>query len=248
MNSIVFSNVEHLDLSDNNVSDECLPILLKWFVNVTFLDLSENNFTILPECLGEYHRLKHLYLKFCKALEEIRGIPPNLERLFADECYSLSSSSIRMLMSQKLHESGCTHFHFPNTTGRIPDWFEHQSRGVTIAFWYHKEIPSISFTCIIIRLHYGYSPTVKLFVDGYEKEIGLHEFTRRYETVLNNHTTLLHIKLEEDNELGERLLKNEWIHVEFKLGVICGSMRKRYSKIRKWESTCGRRKATRRGV
>jgi Leucine-rich repeat (LRR) protein len=88
MNSIVFSNVEHLDLTYNNLSDECLPILLKWFVNVTFLDLSMNdNFTILPECLSECHHLKHLYLKNCKALEEIRGIPPNLERLFAGECY-----------------------------------------------------------------------------------------------------------------------------------------------------------------
>ncbi|XP_024641925.2 disease resistance protein RPV1 isoform X2 [Medicago truncatula] len=100
MNSIVFSNVEHVELRNNNLSDECLPILLKWFVNVTFLDLSQNNFTILPECLGECHRLKHLYLKKCKALEEIRGIPPNLERLFARGCYSLISSSIRMLMSQ----------------------------------------------------------------------------------------------------------------------------------------------------
>ncbi|RHN52279.1 putative TIR domain, P-loop containing nucleoside triphosphate hydrolase [Medicago truncatula] len=136
MNSIVFSNVEHVDLRNNNLSDECLPILLKWFVNVTFLDLSENdNFTILPECLSECHHLKQLYLKNCNFLEEIRGIPPNLERLFADECYSLSSSSIRMLMSQKLHESGCTHFRFPNTTERIPDWFEHQSRGETISFW-----------------------------------------------------------------------------------------------------------------
>ncbi|RHN52302.1 putative TIR domain, P-loop containing nucleoside triphosphate hydrolase [Medicago truncatula] len=221
MNSIVFSNVEHVDLRDNNLSDECLPILLKWFVNVTFLDLSENYFTILPECLGECHRLKHLYLKFCEALEEIRGIPPNLERLCADECYSLSSSSIRMLMSQKLHESaGCTHFRFPNKTRRIPDWFEHQSRGGKIAFWYHKKLPSISFTFIIIYEHYT---TVKLFVNGYEKEISFDEFTGEFgklvddETVLDNYTTLLHIKLEEGNELGERLLKKEWIHVEFKL-------------------------------
>ncbi|RHN52284.1 putative TIR domain, P-loop containing nucleoside triphosphate hydrolase [Medicago truncatula] len=223
MNSIVFSNVEHVDLAGNLLSDECLPILLKWFVNVTFLDLSCNyNFTILPECLGECHCLRHLNLRFCGALEEIRGIPPNLESLFADNCDSLSSSSRRMLMSQKLHESGCTHFHFPNTTGRIPDWFEHQSRGETISFWFDKELPSISFTFIIIRPQDEYRyPTVKLFVNGYEKEISCDVFTGKFgelvdnKTVLDNHTTLLHIKLEEDNEPGERLLKNEWIHVEF---------------------------------
>ncbi|KEH26730.1 disease resistance protein (TIR-NBS-LRR class) [Medicago truncatula] len=224
MNSIVISNVEHLNLAGNSLSDECLPILLKWFVNVTFLDLSCNyNFTILPECLGECHCLMHLNLMFCLALVEIRGIPPNLEILFAVICYSLSSSSIRMLMSQKLHESGCTHILFPNTTDRIPDWFEHQSRGDTISFWFDKELPSISFTFILISQGDYMLPIVKFFVNGYEKEISCDELTREFgelvddDTVLENHTTLLHIKLEQDNELGERLLKNEWIHVEFKL-------------------------------
>jgi len=100
MYSIVFSKVTKLSLQECILSDECLPILLKWCVNVTHLDLSENNFKILPKCLSECHHLKHLDLYECTSLEEIRGIPPNLEWLSARECISLSSLSRRMLMSQ----------------------------------------------------------------------------------------------------------------------------------------------------
>jgi len=100
MYSIVFSNMTKLTLHRCNLSDECLPIFLKWFVNVKLLDLSWNNFKLIPECISECHLLNDLRLNYCKSLEEIRGISPNLERLSAKECISLSSSSRRMLLSQ----------------------------------------------------------------------------------------------------------------------------------------------------
>ncbi|KEH26798.1 putative TIR domain, glycoside hydrolase, family 29, leucine-rich repeat domain, L [Medicago truncatula] len=53
MYSIVFLNVTQLTLCHCNLSDECLPILLKWCVNMTSLDLMYNNFKILPECNTE---------------------------------------------------------------------------------------------------------------------------------------------------------------------------------------------------
>jgi len=100
MNSMVFSNVNHLRIEKCNISDEFLRILLMWCVNVDNLVLSESNFKILPECLSECHLLKHISVDGCKFLEEIRGFPPNLEGFHAKECYSLSSSSRRMLLSQ----------------------------------------------------------------------------------------------------------------------------------------------------
>jgi hypothetical protein len=101
MYSIVFSNVTHLILRECNLSYECLQIVLKWCVNVEVLNLSRNyNLKIIPECLSECHHLKHLDMYYCTSLEEIRGIPPNLEGLFAYGCESLCSSSRRMLMSQ----------------------------------------------------------------------------------------------------------------------------------------------------
>jgi len=101
MNSIVLSNVKHLNLNNNALSDECLPVLLKWFVNVKYLDLSWNyGLNILPECLNECHYLRNLSVEHCQYLEEIRGIPPNLKKLSAKECRLLSSSSRRLLLSQ----------------------------------------------------------------------------------------------------------------------------------------------------
>ena len=39
MNPIVFSKIDNVVLGGTNLSDECLPTLLKWFVNVQSLDL-----------------------------------------------------------------------------------------------------------------------------------------------------------------------------------------------------------------
>jgi hypothetical protein len=102
----------------------------------------------------------------------------------------------------------------------IPDWFEYQSRGHTFSFWFRKEIPSI--TCIFILPegnNWSAGTDVNYFVNGYEIEINICPFRHVYW----NYTTLFYMKL---NELckGQRmynmdkgLLKNEWIHVEFKL-------------------------------
>nr|WIL60024.1 nodulation protein [Melilotus officinalis] len=226
--SIVFSNVESLNLAKCNLSDECLSILLKWCVNVIYLNLSGNNFKILPECLSECHHIRELDLNYCKSLEEIRGIPPNLKILFAIECYSLSSSSRRMLLSQKLHEGGCTRFRFPNGTEGIPDWFEHKSRGQTISFWFRKEIPSITSILLIPKTHKKIK--TYFFVNGYH--CSLHP---AYYNAYSETTYLFDLKLKERIkclcpaescktfhrkfmcELDEALLKNEWIQVEINL-------------------------------
>ncbi|XP_039682548.1 disease resistance-like protein CSA1 [Medicago truncatula] len=220
MYSIVFSNLRKLSLSDCNLSDECLPIFLKWCVNVKLLDLSWNNFKFIPECLSECYLLNNLRLDNCKSLEEIRGIPPNLERLSAMGCKSLSSSSRRMLLSQKLHEAGCN-IRFPNFSDGIPDWFEHQSRGDTISFWFCKKIPSI----ISIILFPGCTciPEADLFVNGYKCFLSGSSFCgfSLVDILESEHSFLFDVKLEEQikhlnliSEMDKALLKNEWIHVE----------------------------------
>ncbi|AES76050.2 putative TIR domain, P-loop containing nucleoside triphosphate hydrolase [Medicago truncatula] len=221
INSIVLSSVKHLNLHDNILSDECLPILLKWFVNVKYLDLSNNDFKILPECLSECRHLKDLKLDYCWALEEIRWIPPNLYCLSTIRCNSLNSTSRRMLLGQV----GCSDIYSPTRKEGIPDWFEHQMEGDTISFWFRKKIPSI--TCILrtrTRPKRGDSswPRLKInyFVNGYEctDEIWIHySFLYRY----SEETCLLNLKLEERvkwsnlmSEMDKALLKNEWIHVQ----------------------------------
>ncbi|AES76172.1 putative TIR domain, P-loop containing nucleoside triphosphate hydrolase [Medicago truncatula] len=220
---IVFSNVQMLDLNNSNLSDDCLPILLKWCVNVKYLNLSKNNFKILPECLSECHLLKHLYLDKCQYLEEIRGIPQNLEHLDAVNCYSLTSSCRRMLLSQKLHEAGCTRYYFPTGAERIPDWFEHQIRGQTVSFWFRKKIPSI--ICILLLPGSKLIPRFNLFINGRRGDYST-DYLSSCPSYMNlsEHTFLFDLTLEETSEhfsptseMDNALLKNEWIHIELKL-------------------------------
>jgi Leucine-rich repeat (LRR) protein len=101
--STVSSNVKCIYLQEINLSDECLPIFLMLFPNVEELDIVGCNYKILPECLKECRRLQVLRANNCKSLEEIRGIPPNIDFLSAVDCKSLNSSSRRMLMNRVIH-------------------------------------------------------------------------------------------------------------------------------------------------
>lgn len=94
------SNIEVIQFYKCILSDEILPICLTWFPNVKYLYLSRNNFTVLPECLKECRFLRELELNYCKRLQEIRGIPPNLKQLSALGCESLTSSRRNMLLNQ----------------------------------------------------------------------------------------------------------------------------------------------------
>jgi len=105
LSSSTSSNVEILRLPNCNLSDEFLQTSLAWFANVIHLDLSRNSFTILPEFIKECHFLITLNLNDCTCLREIRGIPPNLKRLSALQCESLSSSCRRMLLNQVFFSS-----------------------------------------------------------------------------------------------------------------------------------------------
>ncbi|XP_027359418.1 TMV resistance protein N-like [Abrus precatorius] len=146
------SNVTHLYLQYTNLSNESLAIGLTWFANVKELVISCSNFTILPECIKECHFLRKLMLNDCYCLEEIQGIPPNLNYFNAINCISLTSSSRSMLLNQELHEAGNTEFCFPGA--RIPEWFEHQSMEPSISFWFRNKFPGIAI-CIVSSLTWG---------------------------------------------------------------------------------------------
>ncbi|CAK8532257.1 unnamed protein product [Lathyrus sativus] len=236
MRSIVFSNVEHLNIKNNNLSDECLPIMFTWFPNVKYLFLSGNNFTILPECLNECHSIRIFELDGCTALEEIRGIPPNLKKFYAIKCKSLISSSRRMLLSQKLHEAGCTEICLPiecDMSHMVPFWFEHQAQGQTISFWFRKRIPSIVVfyhpeSFVLIKSGDNTALKVKLSVNNYQHTLPEDVlFVSHYHKMRFGHIFLFDLELEElvkryhsygklMTKLDEALLKNEWIHAELK--------------------------------
>ena len=92
------TNIEEIELQQ--ISIEELPFSFGNISELCRLTISCVNFKILPECLSECHHLLEVNVNDCESLEEIRGIPPNLEKLSARGCESLSPSSRRMLLSQ----------------------------------------------------------------------------------------------------------------------------------------------------
>jgi len=88
--------------TDCNLCDDFFLIGSKRFAHVRDLYLRGNNFTILPEFFKELQILRTLVVCDCKHLQEIRGLPPNLERFDARNCASLTSSSKSMLLNQVL--------------------------------------------------------------------------------------------------------------------------------------------------
>ncbi|KAL2578143.1 hypothetical protein AAZV13_16G180800 [Glycine max] len=129
------------------------------------LCLSENNFTILPECIKECQFLRILDVCDCKHLREIRGIPPNLKHFFAINCKSLTSSSISKFLNQELHEAGNTVFCLPGK--RIPEWFDQQSRGPSISFWFRNKFPDMVL-CLIVAPIRSQFFRPEVFINGNE--------------------------------------------------------------------------------
>ncbi|GAU28124.1 hypothetical protein TSUD_295610 [Trifolium subterraneum] len=152
LNSTVFSNVQELWLIKCNLPDELLPTVLMLFANVPKLRLINckilgSNFKILPECIEECLLLSSLILNCCKYIREVKGIPPNLKYMYALRCESLASSSRSMLLNQELHVARSTEFSIAGTA-RVPEWFEHLTKGPSISFWFRKKIPSIALRVV----------------------------------------------------------------------------------------------------
>jgi len=122
-----------------------------------------------------------------------------------------------MLNQQDL---SCTEICFPNGSEGIPDWFEHQSMGDTISFWFNKKIPTIR--CIFL-FPGDELPDFNLFLNG--NDITVADFLFYYEDFMwPEHALLFDLKLDEcinkrvsnKPELYEAIKNNEWNHVEVK--------------------------------
>ncbi|KAL2334262.1 hypothetical protein Fmac_015475 [Flemingia macrophylla] len=212
--STVFSNVQRARLRSCNLSDGFFPTVIPWFANVKELDLSSNNFTIIPECIKQCQFLTRLYLDNCERLQEIRGIPPNLKYFSAIKCLSLTASCRSMFLSQELHEAGNTVFYLPGT--KIPEWFECQTEGASISFWFRNKFPAIAICLVIGPVGQYSSPE-----DGYLFRAivvingNKHAFLFEDLWMGMDNTCLFDLqemKLEDD--LDEELSENEWNHAE----------------------------------
>ncbi|MED6120241.1 hypothetical protein PIB30_019030 [Stylosanthes scabra] len=201
------STATYLDLSSCNLSDKFFGIFLARFPNVQELNLSGCNFTILPACIENCQALRFLYLPDCKNLQEIRGIPPNIQSLDAAGTTSLSCSSRGLLLNEKLHEEvGKKKFILPGTS--IPSWFEHQSSGQPISFWFRNQFPAMSL-CFLFKDQAddkcSISPHLKLVPSSGDQN-GWHIFRDQVDTYRKSH---IHIYDLQDNG-GQQFQQNEW--------------------------------------
>ncbi|KAG4380633.1 hypothetical protein GLYMA_16G211400v4 [Glycine max] len=218
--SSMSSNVNCLCLSGCNLSDEYFPMVLAWFSNVKELELSCNNFTFLPECIKECHSLILLNLDNCEHLQEIRGIPPNLEYFSAGNCKSLSFCCTAMLLNQELHETGNTMFCLPGT--RSPEWFEQQSIGPSLSFWFRNKFPVMDL-CFVIGPMGKDSILFRpiMTINGNTMETQLTEKRCCLDfRALDYHILIIGTKYMKFGEcLDKPLTKNEWNHVVVSIGI-----------------------------
>ncbi|CAJ1946984.1 unnamed protein product [Sphenostylis stenocarpa] len=207
--SIVSSNVESLWASECNLCDDFFSIGFMRFAHVKDIDLSKNNFTILPECIKEFQFLRKLKVNDCDLLKEIRGIPPNMKHFLATNCKSLTSSSTSMFLNQELHEAGKTQFYLPGE--RVPEWFDHPSKGPSISFWFRNKFPGKVLCLVIGPMHNDsgmFRPRV--IINGNKCFLG-----SGYFMMGRDHTYIFDLQtIEFEDNLYGVPLENEWNHAE----------------------------------
>ncbi|KAK4280537.1 hypothetical protein QN277_012152 [Acacia crassicarpa] len=139
----------HFCFSNCNLSSDSLALCLSYFTNMICLDLSFNKFTTLPACIKKFHHMRYLLLDYCKRLQHIEEMPPNLEKFSAIRCKSLTESSKSKVLYQALNlQTGKTNFILPG--GEFPENLDHYSRGSCVSFWIRDVFPTI-FLWIVVK-------------------------------------------------------------------------------------------------
>ncbi|XP_054803320.1 disease resistance protein RUN1-like isoform X1 [Prosopis cineraria] len=144
--NLAFCNITRLHLNKNNISDQLLNLILRWFPRLQVLELRDNDFKVLPVCIEDCHYLKRLYLDGCKQLQEIRGIPQNIKVLSAINCTSLTSVPSISLLSQILQVPGNRKFILPGE--RVPGWIHSSNSGSSVSLLVRNKFPEIA-VCVV---------------------------------------------------------------------------------------------------
>nr|KYP32054.1 TMV resistance protein N [Cajanus cajan] len=99
LKGLQFLSMNRCKMLEINGRSNVVQMLPKLFPYLKELLLDESSLTIIPACIEECHYLYHLSLYNCKKLREIRGLPPNMTRLTAENSLvEVDSSTLNMLV------------------------------------------------------------------------------------------------------------------------------------------------------
>ncbi|XP_029126076.1 uncharacterized protein LOC114915446 [Cajanus cajan] len=125
-------------------------MLPQFFHNLTQLILRDSNLTILPGCIEKCHSLKHLDVSNCKRLQEIRGLPRNTTHFWAHRTLvEADSSTLNMLLRRAIVSSTICCYSLQGQ--RIPEWFDHSTKGNSMCLWFRNHFPSLT-GCVVLRV------------------------------------------------------------------------------------------------
>ncbi|XP_061376474.1 uncharacterized protein LOC133318484 [Gastrolobium bilobum] len=135
---------------ESNALSDIIQRLPNLFPFLKSLRLRGSSLTILPECIEECRFLELLDLCYCKQLREIRGLPLSTDDFLAYNCTLLKAncSTLNMLIQSRAIRSATRKF-FVLPGKRIPEWFDHSSRGNSLCFWFRKDFPSITVSAVL---------------------------------------------------------------------------------------------------
>ena len=79
-----------------------LDLLMKpdYFPALKRIDLSDTNIVTIPESIRRFPRLEDLFIRNCKLLREIQGLPQSIEWVDAKNCMLLDTQSPSGLLNQ----------------------------------------------------------------------------------------------------------------------------------------------------
>ena len=94
-------------------------------------------------------------------------------------------------------------------TSRIPEWFEHRTRGESISFWFRNKLPAIAL-CVAFECppHSHINPAI--IINSNERSLS---WRGRFGLLGQEHTFLLDLQtIKFEDNLDEALSENEWNH------------------------------------
>ncbi|KAK7314805.1 hypothetical protein VNO77_33333 [Canavalia gladiata] len=134
---------------ENKALSNIVQMVPTFFPYLETLNLQHSNLTVLPACIEECRFLKTLLLCNCKQLGEIRALPPSANFISAFNCISLKADCLtsNKLWSQAVDFTTTKFYVLPGQ--RIPEWFDHSSRGKSLCFWFRKNFPAFVVCAVL---------------------------------------------------------------------------------------------------